>query len=302
MARILHVITGLGTGGAEMMLFKLLSATADRHSQAVVSLMDEGTTGARIAGFGIAVHCLGMRPGKPDPVRAFPIRSITQNFNPQLIVGWMYHGNLMATIAAKLSRSRAPVFWSIHQSLNKLSQERRLTAAVIRTGAFLSRRPAAIIYNSRTSAQQHEAFGYNGDRQVVIPTGFDCQVFRPDVDARRQVRRELGVEDQSILVGLVARYHPVKDHAGFLRAVALVAGAHSTVRFVLIGRGIDEQPKLSALIDRLHIRDRVILLGERPDTPRVMASLDIACSASWGEGFSNAIGEAMACGVPCVVT
>jgi glycosyltransferase involved in cell wall biosynthesis len=244
-----------------------------------------------------------MRSGRPNPVRAFPIRSITRQFDPELIVGWMYHGNLMATIAATLSGSKAPVFWSIRQSLTTLSQERWLTAAVIKAGAFLSDRPAVITYNSRTSATQHEVFGYNAERRVVIPTGFDCQGFRPDSKAREDVRGELGIHDQAVLVGLVARYHPMKNHTGFLRAVALVAGVHPSVRFVLIGHGVTEQPKVMSLIDKLRIQDRVILLGERRDTARLMAGLDIACSASsWGEGFSNAIGEAMACAVPCVVT
>jgi glycosyltransferase involved in cell wall biosynthesis len=113
----------------------------------------------------------------------------------------------------------------------------------------------------------------------------------------------MGVAQDAILVGLVARYHPMKDHAGFLRAAAQVLATEPSVRFALIGRGTQAQPELLRLISELGIQDRILLLGERTDTPRLTAALDIACSASaWGEACSLAIGEAMASGIPCVVT
>jgi glycosyltransferase involved in cell wall biosynthesis len=300
MARIMHVITGLHTGGAEMMLWKLLSLSHAHHSQAVVSLMDEGTIGARIAGLNVPVYSLGLRAAAPSPVRALSIRSLTHLFNPDLILGWMYHGNLMASFAGLVSPGKPPVLWGIRHALDDLALRRR---PVVKLGAFFSRQPAAIIYNSAIGAQQHAAFGFHTAQQVVIPNGFDCQSFHPDPASRREVRKELALEEDATLIGLVARYHPMKDHAGFLRAAALVAREHPSARFALIGRGTREQPALQALVAEFGLEDRVFLLGERPDMPRITAALDIACSGSaWGEGFSNAIGEAMACGVPCVVT
>ena len=117
MARIMHVITGLDTGGAEIMLLKLLSATNGRHCHSVVSLTDKGTMAERIAGLGVPVYSLGLRAAAPNPVRALSIRSLARQFHPQLIQGWMYHGNLMASLAAGWTRNRAPVIWNIQQSL-----------------------------------------------------------------------------------------------------------------------------------------------------------------------------------------
>jgi glycosyltransferase involved in cell wall biosynthesis len=146
--------------------------------------------------------------------------------------------------------------------------------------------------------------GYRAEKRVIIPNGFDCQVLCPDETARKAVRTELGVTEDEILIGLVARYHPMKDHAGFLRAAALVALEHPHARFVLAGTGISaQQTELAAALKQNELQGRVILLGERSDIPRLNNAFDIACSASaWGEGFSNSIGEAMACGVPCGVT
>jgi glycosyltransferase involved in cell wall biosynthesis len=301
--RIMHIITGLPTGGAETALLKLLSANNGNWESAVVSLMDEGTIGPRIAALGVPVHCLGIRRGRPNPARALSLMSITRQFRPHLIQGWMYHGNLAASLASVSMRRRVPVLWNIRQSLEGVAEERRLTQSMIRLGALLSWHPANIIYNSSISARQHEIFGYRGLRRVVIPNGFDCQIFRPDNEARHHVRKELGIGIDTFLIGLIARFHPVKDHASFLRAANLVARTHPHVRFILIGEGLTgEAPAVTKLIREQHLESRVFLLGERPDTPRLTAALDIACSASLGEGFSNTIGEAMACGIPSVVT
>jgi glycosyltransferase involved in cell wall biosynthesis len=307
--RVMHVITGLTTGGAETMLLKLLSAASQRMEHVVVSLGDEGTIGPRIAALGVPVHCLELKRSAPNPFKGLSILPLARRIAPQLIQGWMYHGNLMASMAApglrkSAPRKKPPVLWNIRQTVYDLRNERWLTAKFIRLGARLSARPAAIIYNSQTSAGQHEELGYCAEQRVIIPNGFDSQVLRPDETARKTVRAELGVTDDNILIGLVARYHPMKDHAQFLRAASLVAQDHPHARFVLAGTGISARnPELAEAIKQNGLQDHVILLGERSDIPRLNNAFDIACSASaWGEGFSNSIGEAMACGVPCAVT
>lgn len=301
--RILHVITALDTGGAEMMLLKLLSATRGEYCYEVVSAKDEGTIGLRIKDLGIPVHSLYLKSSLPNPFRAFTVRSLVRTFQPHVIQGWMPHGNLMASLAGAFALKQTPVLWNIRLSLHDLDLH-WTTTCLIRLGARLSRCPAAIVYNSRNGAAQHEAIGYEPAKQVLIPNGFDCGVFHPDQEARNQVRTELGVRPDAVLVGLIARFHPMKDHTGFLRAASLVSSRCTNVYFLLAGTGVTrEEPALNQAITEYDLQDRVFLLGERSDIPRLTAALDIACSSSfWGEAFSNAIGEAMACGVPCVVT
>ncbi|MGC2743994.1 MAG: glycosyltransferase [Candidatus Angelobacter sp.] len=307
--RVMHVITGLSTGGAETMLLKFLSAASGSMEHVVVSLSDEGTIGPRIASLGVPVHCLGLKRNSPNPFQALSILPLARRIDPQLFQGWMYHGNLMASVATlalrkSASHKRAPVLWNIRQTVYDLQRERWLTSRLIRLGARLSAHPAAIIYNSQTSATQHQGLGYRAEKRVIIPNGFDCQILRPDDAARRVVRAELGVTDDTVLIGLVARYHPMKDHPGFLQAAGRVVRSHPRVRFVLVGAGVSStQCELVEAVRQNGLHDHTILLGERSDIPRLNNALDIACSASaWGEGFSNAIGEAMACGVPCAVT
>lgn len=302
--RVLHIITGLSTGGAEMMMAKLLSATHQKCCQAVVSLKDEGTLGARVKELGVPVHPLRLHPTLPSPFRLFHLLSIIHQFRPDVIQGWMHHGNVIATFASRFSRQHPPVVWDVQQSIRRVSDFGPLTAMVIRLGAIISRNPAKIVYVSQTGANQHETLGYHAENRVIIPNGVDCETFHPNEEARRQVRADLGIAPEHVLVGLVARYHAMKDHAGFLTAAAQVVRRYPSVRFLLVGEGVTlEQPALHKLILSLGLQDYVLLLGERRDTPRLTAALDIACSASaWGEAFSVAISEAMACGVPCVVT
>lgn len=167
----------------------------------------------------------------------------------------------------------------------------------------MSSLPAQITFDSRTSAEQHKKFGYNPSRFLVIPNGFDCDEFKPDPAAKSSVCRELGLDENTILISLFARYHPVKDHGTFLKAASLLLRAGVRASFVLAGNGIDaSNPALARQIADCGIGREVRLLGVRQDMPRLNAALDIATSSSRAESFSNVIGEAMSCAVSCVVT
>ncbi|MDV2991081.1 MAG: putative glycosyltransferase EpsF [Chroococcidiopsis sp. SAG 2025] len=302
---VLNIITGLYTGGAEMMLYKLLSKmNRDRFSPVVISLMDRGTLGDRIAALDIPVHTIGIEPGNPQakPVWQF-IRQVRQ-IQPNLVQGWMYHGNLAAQLYAASTLRSVPILWNVRQSLYSLKHEKLGTAAVIKLLAQLSWLPKKILYNTKTGAIQHEKIGYQKAKTLVIPNGFDPEIFVPSVEARISVREELQVGSDALLIGIVGRYHPMKDHANFVQAAASLSKKYPHIQFVMSGREIDERNQtLCKQIHDLKLANRVHLLGERRDISRLTAALDIATSASaHGEGFANVVGEAMSCGVSCAVT
>lgn len=301
--RVLYVTTGLFTGGAEVMLGELLREM-DGFDPAVVSLVPGGPLRGRIEALGVPVFDLGMRRGRPTPAALCRLARLYRKVRPDVVQGWMYHANLAATLAAAVvSPRRTPVLWGIHNSVNDLGSEKRLTGATVRLGARLSASPRRIVYVSRTSAEQHEAIGYRKDRRKVIPNGFDHERWRPDPEAYAAVRSELGMDQGTPLIGLIARYHPTKDHAGFLAAANLLAEREPDVHFLLAGQGVEASNRALAVpASRPALRGRTHLLGERNDVPRLAAALDVAASSSRGEAFPVAIGEAMACGVPCAVT
>jgi len=302
--RIVHIITSLSAHGAQMMLYKVLSKMDRRRfDSVVVSLTDSGAFKEKFSALEVPLYSVGLNPGLPTPAAAYRLVRAVKRFKPDLIQGWMYHGNLAAQLAATFAS--VPAIWNIRASSYNLRDEKPLTAALIWLGGKLSRWPKAIANNSVVSAINHEKrLGYRADRRVIIPNGFDTALFSPSPEARLALRSELALSDSALLVGLLGRYHPMKDHANFLQAIGRLSNNYPQAHFVMAGEGIDERnDELRELIESLALKGRVRLLGERKDMHRVAAALDIAVSSSsFGEGFPNVIGEAMSCGVPCVVT
>lgn len=301
--KVAHLITGLATGGAEQMLYKLLSANdTERCHPLVISMVDRGTLGDAIERLGVPVYCLGMRRGAVEPHSLWRLCRILRRERPDLLQTWLYHADLLGFFGAKLA-SVPHVVWNLRCSNMDLGSYSRLTRLVARTGTWLSRYPDAVVANSHAGQRFHESQGYRPRRWKVIPNGFDLSQFAPNPQARCQVRAELELPRDAFLIGLVARFDPMKDHETFLRAAQVLVQRQVEASFVMVGAGVDPgNPTLRRLVTELGLGERVRLLGERRDVARITAALDIASSSSRGEGFSNVIGEAMASGIPCVVT
>lgn len=216
----------------------------------------------------------------------------------------MYHADLLGGLAT-LFTGRPPVVWSIRQSDLSPQHQKRVTLLTIRACARLSHwLPARVVSNSTAGRDAHVAFGYARAPMRVIANGFDTGELQPDAAARAALRRELGLTDDTLLIGMVARYHPQKDHVTFARAAGLFVRTHPQVHFVLCGDGINaDNATLVGWLEREGASTQTHLLGRRDDIKRLNAAFDIATlTSSFGEGFPNIIGEAMACGVPCVAT
>lgn len=309
--KIIHIIIGLNTGGAEMSLYRLLSENRkEKLLPHVISLMDKGTLGSRIEALGIPVYCINLNKGSLFPQMIFSFRSFTRllkDIQPDIIQGWMYHANLAALLGKLLLAPKVSVIWNIRQSLYTLSYEKRITALLIIVGAFLSRFPSKVLYNSQTSQKQHEKLGYDSTKGLVIVNGFDISEFKPSFEYAKDIRDELGIPSEGVVVGLVGRFHPMKDHQNFFQAIRHLIdtlGNGFNLNFVLCGNGICwNNPALVSLIESLNLpKKNLFLLGERDDIPCVTAAFDIATLSSYTEAFPNVVGEAMACGIPCVVT
>jgi glycosyltransferase involved in cell wall biosynthesis len=304
--KVCHVISGLGTGGAEQMLYKLLAATQDQHlDNSVISLSRSGTSiGAQIKAIGVDVLELRLDKGPIALNSMLGLRGWLNKTRPQLLQGWMYHGNLATTMLAAASRRTWPVVWNIRQTLYDLRREKTLTRWVIRAGRRCSDRPNRIIYNSALSKQQHEQFGYVANSAGVVPNGFEVSQFNIDASLRRNGRARLGVADSEFLIGLVARFHPMKDHDSFFRAAAQIAKVWPGARFLLVGAGCtSDNQQLIRSATLASVLPRTLLLGEQHDMAKIYPMLDLLClSSAWGEGFPNVLGEAMLCGVDCVAT
>lgn len=302
--KIIHVITGLATGGAERALYNLLYGGLAKHfDNHVISLGNEGAVGRDIRALGVTVTNLGMR-GSPLPFLGLvKLHWLVKQFRPALIQGWMYHGNLASSLACFLAPGRPVLAWNIRCSQYDLRHEKLMTQMVIRANRLFSSTPDILLYNSHLSRKQHEGLGYSSLNGQVIPNGIDMKVFFFSSTLRQSVRSELGIPADAQVVGHVARLHPMKDHPLFLKVAVGLVRQYPGVHFILSGQGVSLENRALEKLVPVQVRSRFHLLNERDDVARLMCAMDIFCLCSaWGEGFPNVIGEAMATGLPCVAT
>ncbi len=305
LVKLVYIITNLATGGAEIMLLKLLRHL-DRScfSPVVISLMGLGEIGPSIQALGIPVYAFGMARQAPNPFVVLRLASLLHHIKPDVVHTWMYHSDLLGGLAARLAGCRR-VIWCIRHSNLSDNETSRSTILVARICSLLSRYiPDIIISCSQRSSVIHAALGYDSRKLYVVPNGFQLDRFVSDAAARLNLRAELGLTPDAPLVGLIARFDPQKNHFGFVEAASILHSQLPDVHFVLAGQYVDPgNTELARAIARMGLQDHMHLLGRRDDMPRIIAALDVlTSSSSFGEGFPNVLGEAMSCGVPCVVT
>jgi glycosyltransferase involved in cell wall biosynthesis len=298
MPNIVHLITGLETGGAERMLARLIARMdPKRFPSTVISMTGAGAIGREILAAGATLHSLEMRRGVPDP-RAIPrLATLMRAVRPAILQTWLYHADLLGFVARRLGLAPR-LLWNIRCT------ESTGSAVVRWLLARVSGAPDVVIANSQTGKRFHESIGYDPRRWLIIPNGFDTASLRPNREAGRLRRVELGIYSSAVAILLPARFDPMKDHATFLAAAAKLAKQRRDAVFALAGGGIEPTNRvLKSLIVAHGLGERVLLLGQRDDLDALYPAFDlVALSSAYGEGFPNVLGEAMACGVPCVAT
>lgn len=286
------------------MLYRLLT-----HEQAditkrhiVVSLSNEGFYGPLLRAHGVELHCLGMR----RPLDLLPsfvrLVRLMQRLRPDVVQTWLYHGDLLGGLAAKLSGS-PPVVWGIH-TVHLDPRSSLITKSIRRICAWTSSwLPTAIVCVANAAADSHANLGYRRSRMVVIPNGFDLPPLETLQDHATLLRTNLGFAASDRIIGCVGRFHPDKDYGTFLSAAMLVARNHVNVRFMMVGRGLTvDNPELTAWIEKFELTKHVVTLGPRMDVTTCLLAMDIFCLPSRTEAFPMALGEAMAAGRPVITT
>lgn len=303
MTRLALLIRSLDYGGAERHLLTLSRALdKERFSVTVLHFYPGGRLEDELKASGVSLVSL-KKTGRWDLLR-FPVRLVRhlKTVRPDVIHSFLVEPNLL-TVFLKPLFPRAHIVWGVRASRVHFEHYDWFSRLNFRLQCFLSRFADLIIFNSERGRAFHIGEGFPAKKSVVIRNGIDTERFKPDREAGLRVRAELGVGADATLVGHVGRLDPMKDHPTLLRAAALVCRERRDVYFLCVGTGAgDYTNELRRLATELGISEKVIWAGGRADMPAVYSSLDLLVSSSFSEGFPNVIGEAMACGVPCVVT
>jgi len=299
----LHIITSLSIGGAETMLLRLIKHKPDLvKSTIIISLTDNGEIGRILESIGVSVISLGMHNWSSIFKALFKLKKIIQNEKPDIIHTWMYHANILGGIAALLAKNKN-IIWSIRRS--ELTRNESLsTYIVMRIGAIFSGViPKVVVCVAESGLKNHQKYGYKSDNMIVIPNGFDLKKLKHDQVIRKEIRKELNINDDEIIIGCVGRFHESKGYELLIASSIEVIKLHRKVRYLLIGRDLVQQNTiLMEWINKTGFPDHFILAGEKNNVADYMSAMDIFCLSSITEGFPNVVGEAMASALPCVVT
>jgi glycosyltransferase involved in cell wall biosynthesis len=304
LTKICHVIITLNIlGGAERMLVRLLMSNLDvSDKRMVLVLRHAGDWGDQLRLAGVTVHELGMESALDIPRVFLQLQRFMHEFNPDIVQTWMYHADLLGGLASWFSGYKN-IIWGIRRTSLSF-YDTKTTWLIMKVCAWLSFwLPRKIISVAEAGRQAHIQSGYNADLMVVIPNGFDFENLTATVEQRNVLRSACGLLDDDIVIGSVGRFNPAKGQDNFIKAAALINDEYPNIKFMLVGTNCDtSNTQLTAWITQNKLQSSFVLLGIRQDIPICLAAMDIFCMPSRTEGFPNALGEAMAMGLPCVAT
>lgn len=300
--KVLHIISSLGNGGAENILFQICAVDQARRHR-VIGLGGAGIYGDRLTRAGVSVTCLHLEKNRNLPLGIFRLKSLIKNSQADLIQTWMYHSDLIGGISARLA-GRIPVIWGVRASDAFLMPGYARLSGLVKVCAAVSRLlPSRIIFNSGQGAQTHIAQGYPAELCEVVHNGVDSDYFSPDPAARIRIRRSWNLTHSQLILGTVARWDSIKNHALLAEALHALKATTQKWHAVWIGPGMSQYNReLIRLLDRFSIRQKVSLLGPTTDLKGALNGMDLHVLPSRSEGFPNVLAEAMACKTPCVAT
>lgn len=220
---------------------------------------------------------------------------------PDIVHGMNIESNLLALFAGRL-RPRRRVVWGIRWDDPGVVAADHRGRAAARLHARLGAAADLVIANSHAGANYAHAIGVDGTRLRVIGNGIDSAEFTRDAIARERIRLEWGIGADEVLIGTIGM-DPIKRHPAFLRAARAFTELRPRSRFVLVGEAeAAYRDRLERLADELGIGEKIVWAGQRSDMRAVYNALELTTLLSGSEGTPNSVAEAMACGVPCVVS
>ena len=300
--KILHIISGLKSGGAEKILFRLCEHDKEfRH--VIISLTDFQDDDMVLNQGNVSVHKLNFSDRKLNLYELFKLYKHIKQIKPDVVQTWMNHADFIGGIIARIAGIKN-IFWGVHQTILIKGKSKASTIMIVKLNAILSNLiPNKIIYCAEKSREVHELIGFKKSKGVVIQNGYDINIFRQNDSLRKDFRDKLRISQDAFVIGHVASYDPLKDQDTLIKSLGNLLQRKIKFSAVLVGENLDNlNDHLVSSIKDNGLSDNVYLLGTRDDILSVMNAIDLFLLSSVSEAFPNVLNEAMACGTPCLAT
>ena len=297
--KIVHIITGLGDGGAEHTLFKICKYD-EINKHVVISLKGRGKYFSLLKKVNTKVYCLNINLFFIH--RFFFLVRLLRSLKPDVVQTWLVHADFLGGIAARLANIKN-IVWNIRYSKIEMGKAKLTTVIIIKLLAKLSYViPKLIVIVSKRAKKIYKILGYDNKKLKFIPNGYDLSILKVDKLKKNSFKKKINIKKKIPLIGNIARYDPLKDHLNLLNALSLVRSRDKDFVCVLAGTNINKNEKLINVIKKLKLDNNVKLLGPTKNISNIMNGLDIHILSSSAEGFPNVVAESMAFETPCVVT
>jgi glycosyltransferase involved in cell wall biosynthesis len=297
--KIIHIITGLGDGGAEHTLFKICKYDK-LNKHIVISLKGSGKYLPLLNKLGVKVYCLNVNFFSIN--KFFFLINLLRSLKPDLVQTWLVHADFIGSLAARLAGIKN-IVWNVRYSKIEIGKAKIKTILIIKVLSKLSYFiPKLIIIVSKKAKKIYQDEGYDKKKLKFIPNGYDLSILKVNKNKKIDFQKKIRIKKQMPLIGCVARFDPLKDHLNLLNSISLIRLNNINFFCVLVGTNINKSKILINEIKRLKLNDCIKLLGPTKNISEVMNSIDIHVQSSRSEGFPNVVAEAMAHKTPCIVT
>ncbi len=297
--KIVYISPDIDSGGAENILFNIAKSKGIEEV-ILISLTDIGYYGSRLIKNGYKVYALNMKRNLLSVFKFIHLIILIKKFRPKYVHTWLYHGNLIGGLAAKIAGIKQ-IYWSIHHDYEYSNFIMMLEMKILAILSYLI--PKKIIFCSQLAKNNHLKNGYKKLVSIKIENGIETSQFKPNKEFRKELRNKLNIENDCFLLGNISRYNPIKDHENLLKALSLLNHEKINFKCILVGGGlINTNKELLDKIKKFNLSDKVILYGKSYQIHKIMAGLDLYILSSKNEAFGMVLLEAMSTGIPCLST
>ncbi len=297
--KLIFIAPDINSGGAENILFNV-AKTLNKKDIVLISLTDIGFYGSKLKNYGYEFYALKMKKNIFAIFKFIYLIILIYKYKPLIVHTWLYRANLFGGVAAKIAGVNK-IYWTIHHDFEYSNFLMMLEMKILILFSYFI--PKKIIFGSDISKKNHILNGYSKDKSTIINNGVSTKIFKSNKKFRIDFRKALGINEDCLVLGNIARYHPLKDHETLFKALQILKNKGLRFKCILIGSGFTNKiKKIKERINFYELNQNIIIYGQTFKINEIINAFDINILTSKKECSPISLLESMSTGVPCIST